>query len=218
MKTLAIEFASERRSVAVLREGVVTGRAEESGGRHARAFALIERALAEAGMVREEIEHIAVGLGPGSYAGIRSAIALAQGWQLGRAISVSGVGTVECLAAQAAEQGGRGTAAVLIDAQRNEFYSATYVLEGADVAPRCVEPLRIISFEAACTLAAERLLIWPGLQERFSRGDVLLPDAGMVGRLAGIEGASGMRGADLEPVYLRETNFVKAPPARVIPD
>ncbi len=217
MKTLAIEFASERRSVAVLRAGVVAGRAEETGGRHARAFALIERALADAGMAREEVEHIAVGLGPGSYAGIRSAIALAQGWQLGRGVAVSGVGTVECLAAQAAEQGTAGTVAVLIDAQRNEFYAATYVLERTGGVPRCVEPLRIVSFEAARAMAVDRLLIWPELRERFPHGEVLLPDAGMVGRLAVSHGATGLRAAELEPVYLRETNFVKAPPARVIP-
>jgi len=36
-------------------------------------------ALKQAGLEREAIDCIAVGLGPGSYTGIRSAIALAQG-------------------------------------------------------------------------------------------------------------------------------------------
>ena len=77
MKILAVEFSSERRSVAVLAEGRVLGCAAETGGRTARAFSLIESALREARLEREDIECVAVGLGPGSYAGIRAAIALA---------------------------------------------------------------------------------------------------------------------------------------------
>ena len=43
---------------------------------------MIEEALREAGLEREQIEVLAVGLGPGSYTGIRVALSLAQGWQL----------------------------------------------------------------------------------------------------------------------------------------
>ena len=61
-------------------------------------LALVERALAQANCRREEIAVVAVGLGPGSYTGIRSAIALAQGWQLGRGVKTLGISSVECLA------------------------------------------------------------------------------------------------------------------------
>ena len=45
---------------------------------------------------------------------------------------------------------------------------------------------------------------------------VLLPAAAMVAQLAA--GRSDfIAGEKLEPVYLRETTFVKAPPARVLP-
>ena len=59
---------------------------------------------------------IAVGLGPGSYTGIRAAIAVAQGWQLARGIKLLGINSVECLAAQA--QAGKifGRVNVVIDA------------------------------------------------------------------------------------------------------
>ena len=73
MKILAIEFSSDRRSVAICADGEVRSRAEETGGRTARAFNLIERALTEAKLQREDVECIALGLGPGSYARIRSA-------------------------------------------------------------------------------------------------------------------------------------------------
>ncbi|MGZ5566967.1 MAG: tRNA threonylcarbamoyladenosine biosynthesis protein TsaB, partial [Limisphaerales bacterium] len=80
MKILAVEFSSERRSVAVVENGRVLGEAFEMGGR--AAIALVERALATSNVDREQIECIAVGTGPGSYTGIRGAISLAQGWQL----------------------------------------------------------------------------------------------------------------------------------------
>ena len=147
MKILAVEFSSETRSVALVEDARVLGRAAEMGGRNARAFALIETALGQAGLEREAIEGIAVGLGPGSYAGIRAAIALVQGWQLAREVRVLGVNSVECLAAQAHADGIRQTIHFLIDAQRNEFYCGRAEL-GSEAR---VEPLRLIGFEeGAC--------------------------------------------------------------------
>ena len=124
MKILAIEFSSERRSVAVVAAGQVRARAEETGGRTARAFGFIEQALGEAKLDRAEIECLAVGLGPGSYTGIRLAISIAQGWQVARAVRLLGVSSVECLAAQARAEKLFGRVHILIDAQRHEFYLA----------------------------------------------------------------------------------------------
>jgi len=56
----------------------------EAAGQDVPPLRLVERALAEAKVERGQIECVAVGLGPGSYTGIRGAIALAQGWQLAR--------------------------------------------------------------------------------------------------------------------------------------
>lgn len=214
MKILAVEFSSERRGVAICSGGVVRGRAEESGGRTARAFSLIERALTEAKMEREEIECIALGLGPGSYAGIRSAISLAQGWQVARDIRLLGIGTVECLAAQAQAAQLAGLVNIVIDAQRNEFYFASYDL--ATDAPRVAEPLRLLTFdETTARCAKGTTLIWPDLLSRFPGSRVMLPDAATLGLLAAAR-ADFVSGDKLEPIYLRETSFVKAPPPRVV--
>lgn len=213
MKILAIEFASERRSVALVEHGCVLGRAEETGGRNARAFALIEQALAQANWQREDIARIALGLGPGSYAGIRGAIALAQGWEVARGISLVGINTVDCLAAQAAAAGMTGRVTIAIDAQRNEIYCAIYELTNG--AARCVEPLRIVALEAL-PQTKDTVLLWPDLQPRLPQGRVLLPDAAMLGLLAEKETCT-TPGCELTPVYLREVSFVKAPPLRVVP-
>jgi tRNA threonylcarbamoyl adenosine modification protein YeaZ len=215
MKILAIEFASERRSVAVVADGVVRGRAEEIGGRSTRALSLVERALREAAMEREAIDCVAVGLGPGSYTGIRAGISLAQGWQLARGVRLLGLSTVECLAAQAQAEGIHGRVNIFIDAQRSEFYFAAY--EVTVESRRIVEPLRLASAEDARAQArAGEVIIWPELAKLFPQGRVLFPDAAMLGRLCAgrTDFVSGDR---LEPIYLREAQFVKAPRPRVIP-
>jgi tRNA threonylcarbamoyl adenosine modification protein YeaZ len=103
MKILALEFSSEQRSVAVVENGAVLGEARENAGKHTQAFGLIEQALAQAGIEREQIDCVAVGLGPGSYMGTRIAIAIAQGWQLARGVKTAGVTNAEALARQAGE-------------------------------------------------------------------------------------------------------------------
>jgi len=45
---------------------------------------------------------------------------------------------------------------------------------------------------------------------------VLLPDAGILGLLAAERG-DFVSGDKLEPIHLRETSFVKAPPPRAVP-
>lgn len=212
MKILAVEFSSETRSVALVEGGHVLGRASGMGGRNTRSFALIEAAFREAGLEREVIECIAVGLGPGSYAGIRAAIALAQGWQLARDILVLGVNSVECLAAQAHDEGVRAMVHFLIDAQRKEFYCGRAELaSGARV-----EPLRLVGFEEASALPAATLIVEPALLPQFPGARAMSPDAATLGRLAATR-SDFVSAARLEPIYLRATSFVKAPPPRLIP-
>ena len=177
-----------------------------------RSLSLVTEALQKANCVKEEIEIIAVGLGPGSYTGIRGGIALAQGWQLGRAIRLLGISTVECLAAQAHATGRRGQVNIIIDAQRNEFYLAQYEI----AAEGCHEtgPLRLASpAEIQALSAAGQVLLGPELAKWFAQAEEVYPDAAMLGRLA-----CGRRdfvpGEKLEPIYLRETAFKKAPPPR----
>ena len=167
MKILAVEFSSECRSVALLQDGTVLGRAAETGGR--RVIGLVEEALQQAGCEREEVETIAVGLGPGSYNGIRGAIAFAQGWQLGRGVNLLGVSSVECLAARAGMEKIFGPVNIVVDAQRNEFYLARF--EIGPGARRQIEPLHLAAFfEIEQRNAAGREDRWAGHQSVVSAG------------------------------------------------
>ena len=214
MKILALEFSSEQRSVAVRVADTICGTATEFGGRNTRALHLIEQALQQAGVEREEIETLVIGLGPGSYAGIRSAIALAQGWQLARPIKLIGLSSTLGLAVRAQRENILGVISVVSDAQRGEFYLASYEISAARVLE--TEPLRIVSrAEVQARSDAGDILIGPEVSQWFPNARNLFPEAGVLAELAA-ERHDFVAGETLEPIYLRETTFVKAPPARVI--
>ena len=220
MTILALEFSSGQRSVAVVRRRagdasfVVSELVETGAGGTTRAFAMIQSALHEAQLEREQIEVLAVGLGPGSYTGIRVALSIAQGWQLAGGVKLLGISSVECVAAQAQAEKISGRVNVLIDAQRNEFYLAAYEISADGW--REIEPLRILTrAEVESRAGANEILIGPEVTRWFPHGRLVSPRAAMLGRLA-LNRNDFAAGDKLEPIYLRETNFVKAPPSRRI--
>jgi tRNA threonylcarbamoyladenosine biosynthesis protein TsaB len=209
MTILALEFSSARRSVALACDGAVLAEAvEQTGGRATNAIGLIEQVLAAAKIEREDIEALAVGLGPGSYTGIRAAIAVAQGWQLATGAKTIGVRSVEALAAQAQADQIFGLVNVVADAQRGEFYLSTWEISAAS--RREIEPLKIVS---AAVLAEKQALGEPCVGPVARRS--VFPSAVAVAQLASGR-ADFVAGEALEPVYLREVSFVKAPPSRMV--
>ena len=213
MKTLALEFSSSQRSVAVADANRVLAETIETGGREMRALGLVDRALREAALEREQIERLVVGLGPGSYTSIRTAISLAQGWQLVRGVKLLEVSSAEALAAEAQAVGIRGQVNVVIDAQRNEFYVAGYEI-GSDNR-REVLPLRLASLGEVQELGkAGGALVGPEVTRWFQGGRILFPRATTLIELAKMRN-DFLPGEKLEPIYLRETTFVKAPAPRV---
>jgi tRNA threonylcarbamoyladenosine biosynthesis protein TsaB len=174
---------------------------------------MIEEALQEARLERGQIEGLVVGIGPGSYTGIRAAIALAQGWQLARDVKLLGISSAECIAAQARAEGFSGWVKVVIDAQRDEFYLADYELTPEKWTE--TKPLRLATMaEVQPADQAEGLIIGPEVTKWFSSGKAVFPRAAKLGELAAGR-TDFVPGQKLEPIYLRETQFVKAPPPRI---
>jgi tRNA threonylcarbamoyladenosine biosynthesis protein TsaB len=220
MTILALEFSSGQRSVAVVRgragdASFVASEVVETGAGGTRALGMIDDALREAGLEREQIEVIAVGLGPGSYTGIRVALSVAQGWQLASrngGMKLLGISSAECVAAQAQAEKISGRVNVVIDAQRNEFYLAAYEISAAG--RKEVEPLRILTRpEVESRAGAKEILIGPEVTRWFPNGRMVFPRAAVLGQLA-LNRNDFAAGDKLEPIYLREPNFVKAPPSR----
>lgn len=214
MKILALEFSSGQRSVAVLNSGDVS-EVVESGGRNTNAIGMIAEALRNAKVEREQIECLAIGIGPGSYTGIRVAIALAQGWQLARGVKLLGISSAESIAAQAREEGLRGLVQVVIDAQREEFYRATYEL--TENSFQEVAPLRIVSMaELRQGEKSGEVFAGPEVTRWFPNGRAVHSRAATLAKLAATR-TDFVSGEKLEPIYLRQTTFVKAPAMRTIP-
>lgn len=223
MKILALEFSSSQRSVAIVAstanpsDPFDIAEVVETSASATHPFAMIDEALRQARIEREQVEVVTVGLGPGSYNGIRSAIAIAQGWQLAARTKLLGISTVDCLLDQARDDGLIGKIHIVIDAQRTEFYLATFEIEAGTNKINPIHPLRIVDRKTVDTVAAAgEPIIGPGVTQWFPNGREIFPRAAVLGRLA-LSRKNFVPGEHLEPIYLRETGFVKAPPPRKLP-
>ncbi len=224
MICLAFEFTSDRRSVAISDGSQrVLSQVFHDRGRTTPVFHLIEQALAEAQVARASIERLAISIGPGSYTGIRLAIAAAQGWHLATGIDVVAVDTFEALQRQTQRQAIAGPRVLGVNAQRQEFavrewdgqgWAGPLHLESAD--------LLLQRITGGQPVFGPDLGTWiRGLastsSEMTARADALeaYPQASDVALL----GANNnpVPPETLAPVYLREASFVKAPPHRHIP-
>ena len=213
MKLLAFETATEACSVALWLDGMVVERFELAPRRHAEvALPWAQQLLDEAGIVRSQLDGIAVGRGPGAFTGVRLAIALAQGIAMALDKPVVAVSTLAALAMQSA--GERTLAA--IDARMGEIYIGAFERHGDDllatsiesvVRPDAVPVPDTGSWVGVGTgFAAAEGALSNRLGHRLSSIDAAaLPHAADVARLAA---AAFLRGeavaADrIEPAYLR---------------
>lgn len=216
MKILAIDFSSSVRSIALVQfapgNSSILGQATEQGTRETNAFKMISNVLDQAATGRADVDALAIGLGPGSYGGIRVSLSIAQGWQVATQIKTAGVETIHILAETARKRNHRGRIDVVIDAQRNEFYHATFELD--ESAATQVSPLEVLTrAELEGSIAGGANIIGPDLGDRVQGVGELYPDAAVLARL--VEMHQVFVSADqLLPVYIRPVEFVKAPPPR----
>ena len=137
MKLLALETSTERLSVGVLRNGE-TWLHEGVGGAQASAALIpaIEGLMARAELTYGQLDAIVFGRGPGSFTGLRTACAVAQGLAYGARVPVLPVDTLLAVAEEArlsqADPAETLQVLALIDARMNEVYGARYRREARD--------------------------------------------------------------------------------------
>jgi len=129
MNLLAFDTSTDTLSIAVQRGDAVwqhTG----AGGAQASAALIpaIQRLLAEAGLGFDTLDAIVFGRGPGSFTGLRTACAVAQGLAFGarngQGTPVVPVDTLLAVAEEARHQHGCTQVLAVLDARMNEVYSA----------------------------------------------------------------------------------------------
>lgn len=188
MRVLGIETSSLRGSVALVEGDRVVGTAHhEEPHRHGeRLLPLLDELLARCGWRRGSLDRVGVGVGPGSFTGLRVGIALATGISLGLGVPLVGVGSLRALAAGHPASDPR-LRVVVRDARRNEHFVAVYDVDGnerteAHAVPQALTPERVRGLVggAPFVVVGARLPELP-----CADGEPLhSPDAGAVARLA----------------------------------
>jgi tRNA threonylcarbamoyladenosine biosynthesis protein TsaB len=144
---LAFDTATPAVTVALYDgERVVAERTTVDAMRHGEVLApAIAAVLTDAGLVRQDLTALAVGVGPGPFTGLRVGLMTARTLGVVLGIPVYGVCTLDVLAAEAVDTGAvTEPFAVATDARRKEVYWATYDAEGARLTgPEVLKPATV---------------------------------------------------------------------------
>lgn len=201
---LAFDTATPFVTVA-LHDGddVVAELRSERSMKHGEQLApLVEQALAEAGLVRQDLTAIAVGVGPGPFTGLRVGLVTARTLALVLEIPVYGVCSLDVLAVEAVDTGTvSADFLVATDARRKEVYLASYDLDGARLEGPVVARPGDVASDAP--VVGEGAVLYP---EAFPHAVApRLPSAGWLARTVAEERAELL---DPEPLYLRRPDAV----------
>jgi len=195
MRYLVIDSASEACSVALLDAGAVVDHRHELIGRgHAERLVPLIAELADGGRA----DAIAVGCGPGSFAGVRIGVAAARGLALGWGVPVHGFSTLALVAAAAADAIAKAEGAlVVMEGGHGQWFVQPFA---PDLTPRA--DMRSLFPDAA--IACNDVLVVGNRAGAFverrgtGRALAVLPDARAFSRLP-----ASAHFADPSPIYGR---------------
>ncbi len=130
MLVLGIETSSAKGGFALVDgERLLVEVVAEMGGSHVeKSISLLKHLLDQEGLGIDDVEGVAVSLGPGSFTGIRVGLSLAKGLCFGRKTRLVGVPTLDCIAHLLKPW--RGRILVVRDARCGELFSCFYDAEG----------------------------------------------------------------------------------------
>ncbi|MDX6485016.1 MAG: tRNA threonylcarbamoyladenosine biosynthesis protein TsaB [Gaiellaceae bacterium] len=194
MLTLAFDTATRVATSSLVDDGEVLGE------RVSRAQTLLEDVdalLRQGGAHPRDLDVLAVGIGPGSFTGVRIGLATARGLALGLVLQGAGVSTLDALAAGAPD------ALPVIDARRSEVFTLVGGLRTV-LAPAAlvIEPGRVCVGDGAvryrALLEEKGAVVPPDSDERH------LPRARFHAQLA----------RDFGPVDAIEPLYLRAPDAK----
>ena len=217
MLTLALDTATRVCTVGLVQDGHVLAEYDISVGlTHSEGLMpQLDQMFARTGIKKENIDRIAVSIGPGSFTGLRiglaAAEAMAYAWQCG----ICGVNTLEAMAYNIPVEG--VVLAPVLDAQKGNFYTAFYEWTGGEL--REVRPVEMADRETLLQQLQHcgTPVLLMGECEKLMKKElpdgisvapdqVRLPKASSVALAA--EGAEPLTGEDvfaLRPYYIRKS-------------
>jgi tRNA threonylcarbamoyladenosine biosynthesis protein TsaB len=202
---LALDAAGAACSVALWRSGAIAVHRRQPMARgHAEALMpLVLEALAAAGTAFEDLDRVAVGVGPGSFTGIRIALAAARGIGLAADRPVVGVDSFSAVAA-ALPAGIRAGRALLvaIDSKREALFGRYYDSELQPLGEALVLPPEALLERrppGALLIAGDGAVLFPRLQRVEILEQDYVADASTIAMLA----AAGRAQLSVRPLYLR---------------
>lgn len=134
MNLLAIETSTDACSVALLCGTQVLTDHRIASQQHGRlVLPMIDSLMAQAELSVKQLDGVVFGRGPGSFTGVRIAVALTQGIALGADVGVIGISTMNTIAQGVYRLHGDSRVAVSIDARMDEVYFAAYLLDDSGV-------------------------------------------------------------------------------------
>jgi tRNA threonylcarbamoyladenosine biosynthesis protein TsaB len=167
-RILMIETATEVCSVALAESGkVVFFRENAEGNRHAELLTIfIEQVFRQSGWQPGELNAVCVSRGPGSYTGLRIGVSAGKGICYGLGIPLMAVSTLESLAWHVAfeekfadyEGSGEILLCPMLDAKRNEVYTALFSQNAVQLTPVSAEIITRDSFKNE--LQTQRILFF----------------------------------------------------------
>ncbi len=209
---LALDCSTARGSVTLANAVGPLWQLEIPAGRGhgGELFAVLDRAMNEVRATRGgTLSRIVVGLGPGSYSGVRQAVAAAVGLAAATGATLMGAPSPAALPVSGLPEGYRAVS----DARRGTFYH-TAVRDGV-----CIQGPELLPDAAALAARLAEHPPWPVCAVESALPDGLLPDASVLFpeayRLLCIPEKT-YRLPPLEPIYLRPVSITLPNPAKPV--
>lgn len=164
MTLLALDTATPATTVALSGVGaaVFTARHDpppgERPGHATQLLPLVARVMDRAGIGWAGIDRIAVGVGPGTFTGLRIGIATARALAQARSLPLIGVSTLQSLALARpqpdAVPAGLDAVLAVLDARRGEVFAASWRIDEVEEFDNALLPPRALAPEALAELVA----------------------------------------------------------------